>query len=501
MRRFLCFLLIFALILPQTFFAAAYARLKTGGSAKVLEVIDGDSIRVQMTQTGENALVRIAGIDSLGYDKAFNYLNSTLVGKTVNLFFDNDTPSYADGKWNYMIVERNGENIAAKLVSLGYAATTAGYNGADASLISSTAAGAQADGRGMWNTDLKYNNAYPPSEYIDGYPDPGYAGSGVNINTALYATFAERMPEIPPSVINSILAYRGVNPFHEVYDICYVPGLTSEMFGKYISIMTVSTNITTATEIELLTLNNITKTEVTAIITHRGKYKFTDTEELYTNGLISESLYKQISNFISIDNVPYLDLSIPDAQADINAAEYDELMKTELNSYQASAIIAGRTDYTYKTLGELMYLPGLYLNAFEVYSFADNLTIAEGEKGGYININFANLSELLKLGLTQAEANGVYAKRRGMVTYKDIPKDIDITRYNGRITLYTNVNRASEAELLGLGIGQDNVNAIMRYRSAHPIGSLDILREIMQGTATTGNYNTFDYIRNFVTIR
>lgn len=483
----LCFILIFSIVVR----ADEYALLNIGGQAKVLDVIDGDSIKVKMVYTGEIALVRFAGINAKGYGDAVKYLNNTILGNTVELSFDSYAPTHINARWNNMIVKHNNESLNSKLVSMGFAAVLESYNGASSGSLQYDEENAKQSGLGLWDTSTIMDNHYPEAGNIF------YSGDGININTANVAAFRELMPDLPTNVINAIIYYRNSNPFNDINEIKFVPGFTKELFTKYRSLMCVCTNIASATEKELSTLGAISTTIVDRIITYREKNSFQEIDDLSKYNLIPRGLFENIKIYISLTNVTKLDISVPDVKVNINDASYDELVSTGLTSSQAERIISARSGYTYKTLGELSRISRLSFTDNDVNRFEDNLML--GASGDYVNINLALPAEMMSAGCTQDEAASLYSHRRRMYTAESIP--IDVSRVEGRLSLYTNINNASSNELNSLGIAPEMVEAIMSYRYDQPFGSLSELQDLFDDTYYGGTYNGFNDIRAFISVR
>ncbi|MDR1687921.1 MAG: helix-hairpin-helix domain-containing protein [Clostridiales bacterium] len=474
--------------------AQQYSLFTEGLSAKVLQVIDGDSIIAKSLDTGEVGLVRFAGINAKGFDDTFEYLNNILPGKTVELYFDYYSPNYINGRWNNMRVVLNGESLNLKLVSLGYAAFDENYAGESAEILAQEETSAQGGGLGLWDTSVAYNN-----HYTEGTVGAGayiYEGDGVNINTANAASLAEHMPEVPQSVIYNIVYLRDVNPFSVISDIKFIPGFTKDLFDLYRSRMTVSTNIATATQKELMTLGYIRESEASGIIAHREKGAFTSAADLLSFNLISANLYEIIKPYVSITNDTDLKLAVPNIRVNIDEASYDVLVELGMPQTQAQAIVDARQKYSAKTLGELRRMPGVYLTDYEIHKYADNIFTTGGD---YININFAGTEDLRALGLTDDEVSKIYAKRALMFSPNDLP--VDILRVNSRISLYTNVNKATAREFESLGVNPETIDAIMDFRKSQPFGSLDEFRALFEETAPAQGYSTYASISAFLTVR
>ena len=480
--------IILCLLLTALFCAPVMAntRLTEYTTAKVIEIIDGDAIAV-LTADNQKALIRLYGIDVFGGDAAKEYLTHTILGKTVTLSFNAGVPSYINNRWNNMNVFINDELVNLMLVSRGLADVlpNAGFYEHRLTEARDTAKSRQI---GIWNKPTIHKNHYPDSRNEHG--DNAYIGGGININTASFNSFREHMPEISSSDIYAILAYRAVNPFKTITDLKFVPGFTAELFNKYRNHITISTNITNATEAELLTLGYITDTQAANILNYRKTGNFTDTSGLLN--FITQTHYDSIKPYVAVTSVSTLSYYIPNKRVSIAAATADDLMDFGLSSTAAAAFLDGLDKYTYKSLGELRYLPGAYLSDFSTYSLVDNLILSDGD---FININFASYDALAALGFSAQDARAIYAIRGTMYNHTRIP--VPLADKDSRVSLFTNVNKASRGELTSLGISPAAVDALIAYRQTQPITSAGELESVLVGTERDG-YNTYNDIRYFV---
>jgi DNA uptake protein ComE-like DNA-binding protein len=260
--------------------------------------------------------------------------------------------------------------------------------------------------------------------------------------------------------------------------------------------MTVSTNITTATQKELMTLGYIRENEAAAIVAHREKGAFGSVADLLSFDLVSSNLYETIKPYLRITSETDLKAAIPEIRVNIDEAGFDVLVELGMTEAQAKAIVDARQKYSAKTLGELRRMPGVYLTDYDIHKFADNIFTTGGE---YVNINFAGTEDLRSLGLTEDEASKVYAKRGLMFSADDLP--VDILRVNSRISLYTNVNKATAKEFRTLGVNPETIDAIMDFRKSQPFGSLDEFRALFEETAAVQGYSSYSSISAFLTLR
>ena len=123
-------------------------------TAEVLQVHDGDTIRVRLAGAGQETTVRYIGIDAPENGEYFDYeataANSQLVaGRTVTLIKDTSETDAYERLLRYIVVEGTFVNYA--LVREGLA-TADDYppDSACASVLLEAQSKAQSDGRGMW---------------------------------------------------------------------------------------------------------------------------------------------------------------------------------------------------------------------------------------------------------------------------------------------------------------------------------------------------------------
>lgn len=489
----LSILILTAVHVPAKVFAQDYVLIPHDTPADVIEIIDGESIKVRLNNTNEIALVRLVGIDAKGYTESMIYLNNTILGKKVLLSFEASVPRVVNNRWNNMHVSCDGISINTKLVSLGYAAVSSNYTGSYIfETLNRYEESAQKAGLGLWQVDDKYSYFYNYSR--GGKYSYQYSGDGVNINTASISGFRGNLEDVPDSVIRNIISYREDNPFNHIGEIKFVPGFTWDMFEDNRDNLVVCTNIARASEDELLTLGNITQREVDRLIAYREKYSFSGIEDLYDEGIISRSSFRAIENFISLYDTSEIDVAVPDIEVDINTADVDDFVEIGISRSSAERIVEYRTGYSYKTLGELMDLPGVRFSQKEINSYADNLLIDNAYS--MININFATTDELIDMGFTSSEASKIRNKRKSMKCSADIP--VDVSYYHDQISLYTNINTASDSELESLGFSTSTIRDIDSYRQDQPFGSDTEVRDFFYDL---DEYNVYTNARSFIVVR
>jgi competence ComEA-like helix-hairpin-helix protein len=513
MRRFFALFALFAVILTSSVvlpsrqvMAQRFSPIRFNCAAVVIEVIDGASIMVKVVGTGETGLVRLIGISVTG-DKgpAFNYLSRFLLGNIVALTVDPQI-RIASGIWNNLHAEANDSNVSERMLSMGFASVNEAHSNAR-NYWALTAAEQFAKSKylGIW-----YNNKPDETAFAEDYAEP-YKGPMLNINTAsaedMSRFFGGGSAGSGDQIVNNIVSYRRHNPFGQITDLKFVPGVTKDFFDKNREKIVVSTNVRTASLEELRFLNGITAEDAQKIIDYRSKAFLADIEEL--KGIIGAVKFTGNADFMSIGDVKTIDVRGPYGIFNINeavlgadnaahalnlAAFADTTVKSldmVANGYNLTAarqiitaVINGHHSYSYKTFDELANLTwpwGTNAAAF-INMYSGNMTFGEGEASrNRVNLNTAAFAQLRSVGLTYEDAEAVFQKRGTLRTWALLADTVDITGFDARITLYTNINKASEFELKSLGFGDKIIEAVVDYRDDQPFGSRAELLEFFHG--------------------
>lgn len=543
----LCLLLVFSMSVSNTF-AETYSEILGTKVVNVIEIIDGDAIKVKVLETGEIARIKLLGVDARGYNGGIDYLRNTILGANVVVSTDNSVPTPIDG-WNILYVTYNGININKTLIDKGYAVANASHSssGYFDSLISAQD-NAKYRSTGIWD-----NGSTNSSRREEAYRT-GYINDNVNINTANASTLADRLSGVDRNLADEIIKYREKNPFNTVSEIKFVKGFDRRLYDLNVNIMAVSTNINRASREELLTLGNIEKREADDIIDSRDKKNFTTINQLRTKDLITQSLYNKISKFITTEGIDTLvDYTVGTTVVNANTASYDELVSAGMSREEAQIVVNYRKNgYTYKTLMELGKLPGINLTEKELNYLEDNVhvftdinnckdselrsifrsmdvsKIREGRnynnisdlqtkglitndmyndvkdilytgtfRSNRVNINTATAEQMQNAGFSSSEAAEIINKRK-FLTSDDL--SFDLKHNNTNAALYTNVNTASQDELKSLnnGITSDLVDRLLNYRNDQPFGSYDELEEFFNDNSASSVYNS---IKEYIVFR
>lgn len=525
-------------------FANGYTKILDSSSyATVVDIIDGDAIKVKLNN-GETAYVKLAGINANGYDSSYTYLMQKILGATVLLVNENSATS---NKWNYMLVYYNGTNINQDLIEKGYAIidNTQNKTSINNSLVSAQS-NATAYGNGVW----AYNSK--TASTLTGQTSTAlYTGNKVNINTATESQLKNYLNNITDKLASEIVAYRSKNPFSNITELKFVDGMTRDIYNQNKNIITVSTNINTAQDIELKTLRELSDSEIDKIIAYRSEKEFTKIETL--KDFISYTKYSNIEPYISVTGVTEIYNTINTYIANINGSDKTYLTYTGLSNTNAGIVTSYRTNgYTYKTLEELLKLPGFSTTKKELHYLEDNLNIMTNLNAknknelsaifsenltkviystdisssatsetlkklltnsvydkvkdyiyigsystNYINLNTATQTELTNIGFSVSQANQII-NSRPITNSSMLP--FNISQLNTKISLYTNINTASSEELKSLSskMSSSIISNIKSYVKEQPFNSLDELKEYL---TSIGESQLYTEIKDYIVFR
>lgn len=521
-------------------------------SAKVIEVIDGDAIKVQLLENNDTALVRLIGVDAQGYNEAVTFLTQYLLGQTVVVSTDYNIVS-PSGIWNNMYVSLNGQSVNAMLIEKGYGIAN-GSHIASGEYSTYLTAQRTAKGKniGIWEYGVRENTAannYGLITYVAG--NSYKTGINININTATAETLAKELNNVTSSVASNIVRYREKNPFNTIDEIKFVDGFTKDLFNENKNIIVVCTNINDADEQELYSLGFVTEDEVDDVISYRKRHNdISYISILKEEKLISETRYNKIKDYIAIRDKDKIDITINETTVNINSASQSNLTSAGMSSTDASKVIDYRTKgYTYKTLMELVKIPGIGLSESNVNQLEDNLSVKTdindatasemksvfgndatkviakrnyydpadvkeyvtsskyetikniiytgAAETNYVNLNTATTAQLTEMGFSSSDAAKLAAVSN-MKTAKDLP--VDISYNNANAALYTNINTASKKELQSLnhGITEGLISEIISYREEQVFGSKEEISEFFNQRNAFGFYNS---VKEYLVVR
>lgn len=515
--------------------------IKSSVTARVLQVLSSDTIKVELSNK-DTAYIKLRGIDTKGFDESFDFLTNTLLGQTVTLV--KDGTSYNGGQFNYMVVYLNGVNINEQMVANGYAVIDKKQDkGTDYTKLALAQDSAKEKYAGMWV-----------------YEDPnfstitGFSGGAVmqtqdkiNINTASKTQLQTLLLGINDTVAQNIISYREHNPFSNIQEIKFVEGFTKKMYDDNKYALTVSTNINKANEFELRSLG-IADEDISNIVEKRNQKEFTSITQL--KSYIPRDLYYKIENYVSITDQSTVKDATDIKKANVGLSDTSYLTEAGAPYKLAKNIVSYRENgYTYKTLSEVAKLGTENISLKDVYYLQDTLDVytnlntenknelvaifgtTNGEKiynatytdisqltniisttqynkvkanvyvdtikNEYININTATKEQMQEAKLSTEQINKIIAQRP--ITNPS-QFHIDVSNVNDKISIYTNINTASEKELKSLNNNIDDIliQKILKYRKEEPFGSIE---EVEQFFKDSGYPITFKAIKNYIVVR
>ena len=520
-----------------------YATIKSACDATVLEVIDGDSFVARINATGEYALVRMVGVDSQGYTPAYEYTTARLLGSTVFLIPDSGVKSPAD-RWNYVYVSLGANSFNHTLIAGGYAKVRDSDSGASQyQIYKNSEIIARSQNLGIWNLTTS------TTPYV-------YATGMVNLNTASQTQIRDAL-KLKDAMAEAIVKSRLNHPYRTIYEVKFATSMDKETFDLIRAKITVCTNINKASKQDLQMLSGITADEADAIVTYRDQYGFSNLSTLYDQRLISVTKYNQNKPYISLTDTDVIHYAIPDSVVNINTASEDQLKNIGFDSGQYNKTINARKTYSFKNMREIAVL--LNFSTTTEWYYDDNLnmltnvniagkaeltslfgpnanatknaeaimmerpfaslyalqrildadmyercknyvTMGPADNSVYVNLNAAAYEQLTALGMNGTQANQVLAKRLSMKTPADLPFDMKAAGFDMKVTLYTNINKASAFELKTLSpyMTDEAANAIMAYRNDQPFGSLE---EFYTYLYSLGKGMIYDTVKDYLTVR
>ncbi len=469
-------------------YAEEYKVLSNSSGAMIIEVIDGESLKVQPVGSNDLALVRFIGVEAWNNDATLEYLNS-LLGKTAQLSFDQTFPQTID-RFNAMYVYVDGALVNSVLVERGLAKVDSFFQGCQLySLFKNNEMQAYHNRVGIWAEEWgTMNYGYPYYDYGYSYPgysypsysypyyptptpsygQPVYSGEYININTATASFLSSRLRGFSGVLARDTVDYRAQNPFNTIGEIKFVTGLSSEIFTSNAGIMTVCTNINKARETELLSLG-LSQSKVSEIISERSRTSFKNIDDLYNRSLVSKAEFDSIKEYISVTDKTTVAAIFPKTAVNINKASQSQLSSTDLNSSQALSIVAARKKgYSFKHIGELEFIPSLNFEKEDIDKLEDNLTTLT-------NINTATAEELrslLETSVNNADINKITINQP-FKSLADVEKLISKDSYeklqpyiyvDATATNYINLNCATKEQLRSAGLSDSAADSIYAKR-------------------------------------
>ena len=550
LTKLLSLVLVVVFVFSSVHIAQPFIELPDQSFARVVQVIDVNSIRVR-NQDGEEALVRLIGVSPAGSQGGIAFLQREIAGRNVFLTSDPGFETHQDSRWNYRYVHMDaGRHINAELVLSGLAVINEHHIHAELiDEISGSQGTAQRFGLGIWANEMRQ-------------PHTLRYANRLNINTATALQITQRTGASALLATN-IVNFRTTAVYQQLSDLKFVPGMTREFFEENRHALGVSTNINTATEEELATI--FTLAQARAIVNSRtlqGQGLFTSVQELVTRGLVSQVVLNPREPFLSITDDYEITFSRPGFRANLNTASHAQLTRAGATVHQANSIVQNREIMPIRNLQDLVglhtfsitnhnladnmraftnintapqseieslfgaHLSAVTLNAtvesilawrahtpfsnlsqfdallpagFDLSTIAPFVYIDELYVPQLVNINTANLAQLVEIGFTQAVAQQILsAHGRGIWSSpSSLPQFIrNLPQEN--FSILTNVNTATAFELRSLGIDENIVSWIITYRNDQIFGSHAELSELF---SSLGHALAFSQIQNFIIFR
>lgn len=553
----LCLSLLFSFSINA--FGIDYYDLEDGNLVLVVDVIDSNALLVR-TSENKQALIRILGISSSENVSAKSYAENLLEGEYVYVRQDSVYPTLIN-RWNHMHVFLNNgintENSVAEIL------LQTGLVNVDNSTLTSqvknsyTTSQTEAEeaGFGIWKNDDYYyqgTGSFVVSEYA------------VNINTATSSEIIAMLKTVFDDeyndytyVASSIIDYRTENTFNRIDELKFVDKMIKDDYDELKNCFTMTTNIKSAYLTEIDSLSNISSSEAEKIQDYFSENSGATFEDLYEDEIISKSQYESNLPFISTTDSSQKLVPEPNFVVNVNTASREQLEDAGVSSSISNKIIDLREDYgfTFKNVTEIYKNSKIsmdfdYINELEDnLSFVTNIntaTKAEIEslfgddyssssvsniidnrpfdslselkniisseefseienhikinenKIEYFNINTVTKSELEDLGVSSTAINWIM-KNQG---YIDSMSDLDdeVLTYDDMFTLYTNVNQATQEEILSLNseISTSLANEIVNTAKNEMYADIDEIEELFDDYDLL---EVFDEVSEFIVFR
>ncbi len=546
-KKFLIVLILLCSVYVINILGSDYKTLNNNDTVLVVDVIDANALLVK-TQEGESALVRVLGIDASKTDEAKKYVESLIEGQFVQLKKDSTYPSLK-GRWNYMHVffndTINGQiSLGETLLSTGLAVVD---NGTLTSEIKSTYNNsedlAKNQNYGIWyNDDIYYSN-YKSEEAI-------------NINTATASEINSMLKYVFGSdyydydyVDSAIINYRQDNIFNTIDELKFVDYITKDDYDDLKYYFTVTTNLNTAELRELQSLDGISESRAEKIQDYMSENINATFETLHNENIISDKEY--INNKAYISSTPSDEKLLPEPNyvVNVNSASINQLKDAGVSNSIAKQIVSAReSGFTFKNVTEIYEHSKISMSRSYINDYEDNLTFVTNINSAtrneieslfgddyktttvnlilakrnfdsldelknildvedyntifkhikfnddnikYINVNTVTKSKLQELNFGDDAITWILKNQHRIDDMRDLEDELLL--YDDKITIYTNINKASWAEILSLSdkISSSLANSIVSQAKKEMFASIDEIEEIFTV------YNLEDEFKDF----
>lgn len=554
LKNIICILLCIAVFsnvnLQQISARSLYVELDQPRTGIVTKMIDTEAVEVMYYSTLSTIptieRLRLVGVDSMGNKDSFEYSKNQLLGKTVFVLYD-DILDVEDGfipSYVYISLE---QSFNETLLQNGYGILETADS--DAEFYTDLLKAEQIAKRqelNLWQTestpvnkininmaslttltdhlDLSTEDAYTLINYrtnnpINGVEELGFVlpvftrdylqstGRSIHVITDLNSANLYELDSLFStfSGLSNAYALNDYRIYKKIASIGEIQTLLSLNTSEYTKLNTYATvepntnhydetnkiraNINTASASEIVKASGMTQTLADKIVNIRTSYpeQFRDLQSLY---------YRYPTVFSSTMTYYTDDLTVA---TEINSANIDELkslftrsqISDTLKTQLAQKIIDYRPFYDYSKLEQTVGFA--FYKYIRSYIYIDGVTKDEVAP---ININTASKAKIISyLGLTGTNATNLQSRNGKFYSYGDV---FFLNSTNAsKITLYTNINTASEAELLLLSssMTQRLAKKIIAYRIEYPFYNINDLKTFFENEDQSTLYTLIkDYV-------
>ncbi|MCL1987449.1 MAG: helix-hairpin-helix domain-containing protein [Firmicutes bacterium] len=294
---------ILSVFFSPKFFAAQYFDMTVNTRVTVMQVIDGDSLRVRTEDNDEIVLVRLAGIETAGIRAAQQFMSQQLLGRSVDLLLSshNVPTDRFDDRWIPVYLTYNNVNYNRALVQRGLARVdpTYQFQWLHSTLVADQASASIA-GLGIWE-NTGFSTPLEPNRWLGDWvvAGPYWQGLRVNINTATATQLNQHLTGISLSLAQDIVNHRISRPFTSINQLMEV--VSRAQFDQNSQRLVISTNINMASETELMQLINVTLSQAREIIRVRNIRQFTHINQLREQNILPTQTFELNRPFINVD--------------------------------------------------------------------------------------------------------------------------------------------------------------------------------------------------------
>jgi hypothetical protein len=370
-----------------------------------------------------------------------------LLGRTVYLTTDAAEAWMPVDRWSHVYVSVGNTNYNRELVRRGFARVDGAYSRFTLyNTLLADEALARTQRLGMWaHTHEDFTPRPPGSVGDDAY--------FINVNTATAGQLNAFFGDLTRGAIGGqFVRYRDAAPINEIREVMFSGLFTRDEFVAWKDYMVVATNINTATEAELRQLRGVTAAGARGILGYRERFGFNSLEDLVEQGLMSARDFAFNAPYMTLYDVDTILAAVPNFIFDVNKASEDELMYMGLSWSQAWLLTWMQGNgYTMKNIGEMQRILSTSMTMATLNAIADNLRVFRAPgwtDTPLVNLNTASRDDLRRVGFTDAQALTILSRQGRMSGGINLP--FDVSEFDHRVTLYTNVNQTTIEELMTL---------------------------------------------------